>query len=71
MKIKEVSVTYGRKVNLGNYNNANLEMTVSAALEDGDVQSEVTGELWSLAKEDVKAQLQHLINAYKEKENPK
>ena len=70
MKIKEVSVTYGRKVNLGNYNNANLEMTVSAALEDGDVQSEVTGELWSLAKEDVKAQLQHLINAYKNKENP-
>ena len=71
MKIKEVSVTYGRKVNLGNYNNANLEMTVSAALEDGDVVTEVTGELWSLAKEDVKAQLQHLINAYKEKENPK
>ena len=70
MKLKTVSVTYGRKINLGNYNNANLEMSVGAELEDGDVQSEVTDYIWELAKASVKAQLTHLINAYKEKENP-
>jgi len=70
VKLKTVSVTYGRKINLGDYNNANLEMTVGAELEDGDNEDDEMSALWEKAKTSVKEQLHHLISAYKNKENP-
>ncbi len=68
MKITTITVTYGRKINLGNYNNANLEVTLGADLEENDdlrLQMEI---LWETAKESVKAQVAHLIEASKPKE---
>lgn len=41
MKVKEVSITYGGKLNLGDYNSAHIEITLSAILEDGDNHDEV------------------------------
>lgn len=56
MKITTVSVTYGRKLNLGDYNSANIEMSIWAELEEGDNEAEVAGALWEMAKNNVKAQ---------------
>jgi len=56
MKIKTVSVTYGRKFNLGYYNSATIDCTMWADLEDGDDEAEVMGALWAMAKNNVKAQ---------------
>lgn len=36
MRLKEISATYGRKVNLGDYNSQHVEITLWAELEDGD-----------------------------------
>lgn len=54
--IKTVSVTYGRKLNLGDYNSANVEISIWAELEDGDNEADVTAALWEMAKNNVKAQ---------------
>jgi hypothetical protein len=55
-QIKTVSVTYGRKMNLGDYNSANIEMSIWAELEEGDNEAEVASALWEMAKNNVKAQ---------------
>lgn len=67
MKYTTVVITYGRKINLGNYNNANLEMTLGAELDEGDNQRAVMDALWEEAKASVKAQLSHLLEASKPK----
>ena len=55
--VKTVSVTYERKLNLGDYNSAAVGCTVWADVqEDEDLHQAMTG-LWSMAKENVKAQL--------------
>lgn len=36
MKLNTISVTYGRKLNLGDYNSSHVEMSLWADLEDGD-----------------------------------
>lgn len=56
MKLKTVSVTYGRKFNLGDYNSATIDCTMWADLDDGDDESAVMGALWAMAKNNVKAQ---------------
>ena len=55
MNIKTVSVTYGRKFNLGDYNSATLECTMWADLEESDDENTVNA-LWAQAKNYVKAQ---------------
>lgn len=56
MKLKTVSVTYGRKFNLGDYNSATVEMTAWADLDDDDDESAVMSALWTMAKNNVKTQ---------------
>ena len=36
MKLKTIAATYGRKLNLGDYNSAHAEVTLWADLEEGD-----------------------------------
>lgn len=60
-QIKTVSVTYGRKLNLGDYNSANVEISIWAELEDGDNEADVTAALWEMAKNNVKAQALPLV----------
>tara|TARA_R100000306_G_C4282516_1_gene95837 strand:- start:301 stop:552 length:252 start_codon:yes stop_codon:yes gene_type:complete len=51
MKVKTISVTYGRKFNLGNYESAELSTTVWADLDrEGDLPKEVSQALWAAAK---------------------
>lgn len=55
-EIKTISVTYGRKFNLGDYNSAHIEISMWADLEAGDDPDEVTEALYTDAKRHVKAQ---------------
>lgn len=55
--VKTVSVTYERKHNLGDYSSANIGCTLWADVSDGQDLDVAMCALWSMAKENVKAQL--------------
>jgi hypothetical protein len=57
MIVKTVAVTYGRKLNLGDYNSAHVECTLWADLEEGESEHDVMTGLWAMAKTNVKVQL--------------
>lgn len=59
--VKAISVTYGRKLNLGDYNQAHLEITLEAELVPGESLENATADLWRDAKESVKQQAMPLI----------
>jgi hypothetical protein len=49
-------VTYGRKLNLGDFNSATIDCTIWADVkEEEDLNAAMTA-LWTMAKENVKAQ---------------
>jgi hypothetical protein len=56
-KVKTVSVHYGRKLNLGDFNSATVECTVWADVDEGENLDQAMHGLWDMAKENVKAQL--------------
>ena len=61
MKLKTVSVTYGRKFNLGDYNSATVDCTLWADLDEGDSEADAMTALWEMAKANVKAQALPLV----------
>jgi len=61
MKLKTVSVTYGRKFNLGDYNSATIDCTLWADLEEGEDEAAAMTALWDMAKNNVKAQALPLV----------
>jgi hypothetical protein len=63
MNIKTVSVHYGRKVNLGDFNSANIECTIWADVEPTDDLHASMTAMWAMAKENVKAQIVPLKKA--------
>lgn len=62
MKLTAVSLTYGRKLNLGEYNNAHLEVTLGADIEDGDDVNEIMHDLWHMARQNIRVHAQHLTS---------
>lgn len=61
-KVTTISVTYGRKFNLGDYNSAHIEISIWADLDlDEDDPQVVTEELYKEAKRQVKDQALPLI----------
>lgn len=56
MQITTITVTYGRKVNLGDYNSLNLEVTLGAGLEPEEEYEPALSRLWEIARESVKEQ---------------
>jgi choline kinase len=56
VRIKTISVTYGRKFNLGNYESANLEVTFWADVDEAEDIKAATDSLWAQAKENIKVQ---------------
>lgn len=56
MKLKEVTITYGGKLNLGDYNSAHIEMTLTALPEDGETADQVAAALLNTAKVAVRAE---------------
>lgn len=66
-KTTMVSVTYGRKFNLGDYNSAHIEISIWAELEDGDDSDTVTTDLFEQAKGHVRDQALPIIANQKAK----
>ena len=61
VKVKTVSVTYGRKFNLGDFNSATVGCTIWADVtDDQDLNAAMHG-LWSMAKSNVKEQAVPLL----------
>lgn len=60
MKLKEVTITYGGKLNLGDYNSAHIEMTLTALPEDGETADQVAAALLDTAKAAVRAEARAL-----------
>ena len=59
--VHTVSVTYERKFNLGNYESANIGITIWANLEPDEDLSASMASLWQMAKDNVKAQALPLV----------
>jgi hypothetical protein len=60
--VKTVSVTYGRKFNLGDYNSSQIDCTIWADVKEDENLDDAMKSLWSMAKENVKAQSLPLID---------
>jgi len=58
--LKEVSVTYGGKLNLGDFNSAHIEATISALPEEGETPEQVAATLLKTARELVRAEARQL-----------
>lgn len=58
--IKTVSVTYDRKVNLGDYNSAHIGMTLWAELDEGDNEADVADGLRQMARNNVMSEMSRI-----------
>jgi hypothetical protein len=58
MQVKTVSITYGRKLNLQDFNSATIEVSTWAELEEGEDSREAIDALFAQAKEIVREQAQ-------------
>mgnify|MGYP001617990541 CR=1 FL=1 len=56
VSVKTASVSYERKLNLGDYNSAAIGCTLWADVEPGDDLDAAMKSLWAMAKENVRAQ---------------
>lgn len=57
MQLKTISVTYGRKMNLGDYNSAHVELSLWADLEEGDDEIKAAAALRQMARNNVMQEL--------------
>jgi len=56
-RIRTITVDYGRKFNLGDFNSAEIKCGAWIELEEGDDVSLVMEEAWQWAKDNVKKQV--------------
>ena len=54
MKIESVKVSYGRTVNLGNFESMRVDVEFQATIEAGETPENVTEKLETLCKSEVK-----------------
>lgn len=60
MQIREITATWGGKINLGDYNSAHMEMTASAILDPGEDEKEAMSQLWQTVQESVRTEARKL-----------
>lgn len=65
--VKTMSVTYGRKLNLGDYNSVHSEVTLWVDLEEGDNEEQVALAVRDMARNNVANELGRLVPALKAK----
>ena len=56
--VKTVSVTYDRKINLGDFNSATVGITLWADIDEHDDMAQVMSGLWQMATNNVRAKAQ-------------
>lgn len=61
MQVKEITVIFGAKLNLGDYNSAHIETSVTAVLADGDDPEICRAQLLASAKDAVRAEARELM----------
>lgn len=61
MRVKQISVVYERKFNLGDYNSAHIGLTLWADLDEGEDPDAAVRELQQQAREFAKAEYRRLI----------
>ena len=61
MRVSEITVTYGGKLNLGDYNSAHVEISLTALLDERDDAESATAALFEQAKGAVRAQSIELL----------
>lgn len=57
MKLKTISVTYSRKLNLGDYNSVHSEVSLWADLDEGDDEATAAEALRTMARNQVLLEL--------------
>ena len=57
MRLKTISVTYGRKLNLGDYNSVHVETSLWADLDEGDDEASAAENLRQMARNQVTAEM--------------
>lgn len=60
MRLTNISVTYGRKLNLGDFNSVHSEVSLWADLEDGDDEASAANALRDMARNQVMLELANL-----------
>lgn len=60
MNVTEITVTYGGKLNLGNYNSAHIEISATALLDAGERLDEASAQLLSQIKAEVRVHVAEL-----------
>lgn len=61
--IKTISVTYERKLNLGDFNSAHIGATIWADLDGGEDEQLALDKVYAIAKDNVKKQAMPLLKA--------
>jgi hypothetical protein len=62
-RVKTVSVQYGRKLNLGDFNSAEINISIWADLDEGEDVQGALDMLYAQAKENVKKQAMPLLKS--------
>lgn len=60
MQLKTISVTYGRKLNLGDFNSVHAEISLWADLDEGDDEAAATEALRQMGRNQVMLELSRL-----------
>jgi len=68
MFIKTISVTYERKLNMGNYSSAKLGLTLWADLDFSENEDEAIGQLQEAAREHVRSEYIRLAKSQPQSE---
>lgn len=66
MKVTSISVTCGRKINIGDFNSVHLEIGVTAELDGDDDPAAVRSQLWTEAAASLKEQTSPFIKRRQE-----
>lgn len=61
MQVREITATYGGKLNLGDYNSAHVEISLTALLDEGEDASAAAAALFEQAKAAVRAQSAEIL----------
>ena len=65
MRTKNISVTYGRKFNLGNYESLELSIQFYAQVDEDEDPEAVAQFLWMQARDSVKSQAEPILKKVK------
>jgi hypothetical protein len=69
MNLKEITVTYGGKLNLSDYNSAHIELSATALVDEGESLEQVSNELFNVCRAQVRAKALEFYDARRAKVN--